>query len=82
MSVGMMTRELPRKLLPPRLELQRQVESVTHRQVCDLGIDYEGSRVMLTGRSRTYYVKQLATHAVLSAYPEVRLENRILVSAG
>lgn len=63
---------------PP--ELLRSVESRTHRQVRELRIVYDGSQVVLSGLSRTYYVKQLATHAVLDLLPHAEVENAIAVS--
>ena len=63
-------------------ELERRIQSTTHRQVEDLKIDCSGSRVTVTGLSRSYYVKQLATQAVLSIAPRARLVNDIHVCAG
>ena len=60
-------------------ELFRRVQSQTARQVQDLRIDYDGSQVTVTGRSRTYYIKQLVTQAILDAVPAIRLANEIAV---
>lgn len=62
--------------------LTRGVNSITQRQVMDLQIDFDGSHVKVTGRTRTYYIKQLATHAIRALCPSARLENEILVCAG
>lgn len=62
--------------------LARCVNSKTQRQVIDLEIDCRGSHVKLTGRTRTYYIKQLATHAIRAVCPTARLENEILVCSG
>jgi hypothetical protein len=68
---------------PPGLlkeaELAGRVQSRTNRQVRDLRIRCCGNHVTLTGFSRTYYAKQLATQAVLSAHPQVELANEIAV---
>ena len=63
-------------------ELVRCVESKTSRAVRGLEIDCCEGRVRVTGRSRTYYVKQLVTQAILSTCPEADLENEIHVCAG
>ena len=60
-------------------ELLRRVQSQTARQVQDLRIDYDGSQLTVTGRSRTYYIKQLVTQAILDAVPAIRLANEIAV---
>ncbi len=62
-----------------REELVREIESRTSRQVRDLEIACLGSRIRVTGRSGSYYVKQLVTHAVSTAAPHVPLENAIEV---
>jgi len=62
--------------------LLRQIDAKTYRQVQDLVVASDGDCVVVTGRSRTYYVKQLATHAVLSAAPDDRIANEIVVVAG
>jgi hypothetical protein len=65
---------------PSEHELLRSIESKTHRQVHDLSVLCRGGRVVLRGLSRTYYVKQLATHAILDLVPNAKVENAILVS--
>jgi hypothetical protein len=62
--------------------LLRRVDANTYHQVQDLDVACEGDCVVVTGRSRTYYVKQLATQAVLTAAPDVRIANEIVVVAG
>ena len=57
----------------------RQPSACTQWQIQDLDIDCEGSRVIVTGRCRTWYLKQLVTHAVRSAEPQVDLWNEITV---
>jgi len=72
----------PTSPFPTPEELGRSIDSKTHRQVRDLKINCSGKRVRLTGRSRTYYAKQLATQAVCSLLPGAQLENEIMVCAG
>jgi hypothetical protein len=62
--------------------LLRQIDAKTYHQVQDLVVASEGDCVVVTGRSRTYYVKQLATQAVLSAAPDIKFANEIVVVAG
>ena len=55
------------------------VETRTHRQVRNLQIDRQDERVVVTGDCKSYYIKQLVTHAVMAACPFVQLENRVRV---
>ena len=59
-----------------------RIEAETYRQVQDLQIECDADHVVVTGRSRTYYTKQLATQAVLAVAPGAKLENEIVVVAG
>lgn len=68
-----------RHLSPAAEDLLRLVDARTQWQIHDLDIDCEGSRVIVTGRCRTWYLKQLVTHAVRSAEPEADLWNEIVV---
>ena len=61
--------------------LFRLIDAETHRQVKDLEIECKADRVIVTGRSRSYYVKQLATQAVFAAAPGAKLDNEIVVVA-
>lgn len=61
-------------------ELTRRIDSRTFHQVQNLHVWHEAGRVVLRGRSESYYVKQLATHAVLDLMPGVVLENSIDVA--
>lgn len=72
-----------RETLPARTqdsELTRRIDSKTFRQVHNLHVMHEAGRVVLRGRSESYYVKQLATHAVLDLMPGIAVENSIDVS--
>ena len=62
------------------LELTSRIESQTFRQVQDLRVRFDANRIVLDGRSASYYVKQLATHAVLNLMPGAAIENRIDVT--
>lgn len=59
------------------LELTQTINSKTFRQVQGLRVRFDLNGVVVHGRSESYYVKQLATHAVLSLMPGVTVENRI-----
>ena len=61
--------------------LFRHINAETHRQVKDLEIECMADRVIVTGRSRSYYVKQMATQAVFAAAPGAKLDNEIVVVA-
>ena len=71
------------QLTPPDLdgncELTRRIDALTYRQIRDLNIVHDMDRVVLHGRTKSYYVKQLATHAVLDLMPGVAIENSICV---
>ena len=71
----------PTPAIPSRDELIRRVNLSTYRQVENLEIDFHGARVRVSGRSQTYYVKQLVTQAILSSIPSAELENNVLVQA-
>lgn len=60
-------------------ELARRIDTLTYRQVRDLNIAQDANRVILHGRAKSYYIKQLATHAVLDLLPGVAVENSICV---
>jgi hypothetical protein len=55
------------------------VNRETQQQVRDLSIRHRDGGLIVTGRSRTYYVKQLVTQAILVSIPAVRLVNEICV---
>jgi hypothetical protein len=70
------------ELLDPsqlRSELERVVQMRTGRRVRHLAIDVFPERVILRGRTTSYYVKQLAQHGVRDLLPHVSLENTIAV---
>ncbi|MDB5387215.1 MAG: hypothetical protein JWM11_2861 [Planctomycetaceae bacterium] len=61
------------------LELTHRIDAKTFRQVSDLHVVRNEDRIVLRGHSQSYYVKQLATHAVLNLFPGVVIENAIAV---
>jgi hypothetical protein len=63
-------------------ELEHQVRARTGRRVFNLAIELSAERVVLRGRSHSYYVKQLAQHGVRDILPYVSLENAIVVDDG
>jgi len=65
--------------------LARRIEEVVRSRtgvaICNLQVDVSGDQVTLSGRTATYYHKQLATHAVLHAIAERTLCNEIEVGS-
>jgi hypothetical protein len=68
-----------RSLDPAAEDLRRLVALRTGSRIHDLDIDCTGPHVVVTGRCKTWYLKQLVTHAIRSAEPHVRLMNEIVV---
>ena len=60
-------------------ELSRNLCSGLRHQVSGLAVLGDDEELTVVGRSRTYYGKQLATHAVQTALPGVPLRNEIVV---
>ena len=63
------------------LEMARAIAAETHHQIRDLAIESYGDRLVLSGRSSTYYVKQLATRAARQLRPQAELINEICVGS-
>jgi hypothetical protein len=63
-----------------RRELEQHILDRTGRRVHSLKVDVLPERIVLEGRSPSYYVKQLAQHCVWDILPGARLENDIVVS--
>jgi hypothetical protein len=61
------------------VDLERFVNSQTHQQVEDLSIHSREGRLVVTGRSPSYYVKQLVTQSIRRLVPSVLLLNEICV---
>jgi hypothetical protein len=60
-------------------ELLDHVNRETQQQVRELAIRHRDGGLLVTGRSATYYTKQLVTQAILVSVPRVRLMNEICV---
>lgn len=58
-------------------ELARRIDTLTFRQIADLRVECSGCRVILRGRSTTYYAKQLATQAVQDLIPGAIVTNSV-----
>lgn len=59
--------------------IERAVRLRTSGQIRDLHVDLLDGEVILSGRTSTYYTKQLATHAVLDLLDDLELSNDIEV---
>ncbi len=59
--------------------IERLVRKRTGVMIRELQAKVHNGDVLLTGRTTTYYTKQLATHAVLDAVKSVNLTNDIEV---
>jgi len=55
--------------------------AATNRQVAGLQVRVLDGGVFITGRSKSYYVKQLVTKAVMTQMPSFKLHNEICVCA-
>lgn len=58
-------------------ELTRRIDNLTQRQIRDLQVIHDFQKVTLNGRSKSYYIKQLASQAVIDLLPGIALENAI-----
>lgn len=65
----------------PRLDeiLVQRVIRLTGRRVRDLTVEVAGEEVVLRGRANSFYVKQLAQHAVREVLAFAPLRNAIVV---
>jgi hypothetical protein len=67
-------------LAPERCEeLERHILDRTGRRVHGLSVEVRDERVVLRGRTSSFYIKQLAQHCVWDVLPQARLENGIEV---
>jgi hypothetical protein len=76
---ALVTETAVRNGLPSFSDLVRFVHRQTLQQIRDLAIHHREGRLVVTGRADTYYAKQLATQAILTAAPSVQLVNEISV---
>jgi hypothetical protein len=60
-------------------ELESRVQARTGRRIRNLAIELRPERVVLRGRTSTYYAKQLAQHGIRDLLPHICLENAITV---
>lgn len=58
-------------------ELAGRIHAKTFHQVRDLNIVREAGLVVVVGRTPSYYIKQLATHAALELFPGQEIANSI-----
>ncbi|HXY34809.1 MAG TPA: hypothetical protein VEI07_11320 [Planctomycetaceae bacterium] len=79
MPLATTTEPSARPVSPGFSELLRFIHRQTQQQVRDLAIHLREGRLVVTGRSETYYAKQLVTQAILTAAPAVQLFNEISV---
>ena len=63
-----------------RLQFEAEIRSRTHRRVRDLSLEVNDDRVVLRGRTDTYYIKQLAQEVVRELLPDIPLINAIVVA--
>jgi hypothetical protein len=62
-------------------QLEAHIQAKLAGQVRELRLEVCGNGLVLRGRCHTYYAKQLAQHAVLSARPELPIvANEIVVA--
>jgi osmotically-inducible protein OsmY len=59
--------------------VERVVRARTSGQIRGLRVECFGGEVILSGRTHTYYTKQLATHAAMDAIEDASLTNAIEV---
>ena len=59
--------------------IERFVQARTSGMIRGLRVDVLDGEVIISGRTSTYYSKQLATHAALHAVEDLPLSNRIEV---
>jgi hypothetical protein len=64
-----------------KVELEHHVRVRTGRYIRDLRIELSPERVVLRGRTSTYYLKQLAQQSIRDLLPQTSLENAIVVES-
>ncbi|MEX0704826.1 MAG: hypothetical protein WD069_22195 [Planctomycetales bacterium] len=70
----------PREPAPSLADrIERLVRRRTSGMVRDLRVEVFGDQVVLSGRTATYHVKQLATHGAQDAVRDLQLVNDIEV---
>jgi len=71
--------DLPTLPLENCRELERHILDRTGRRVHGLRVEVRNRRIVLRGRTSSYYLKQLAQHCVWDVLPDAALENGIVV---
>jgi hypothetical protein len=70
-------------LIEPRSDLEERIEQVvrqrTNGRVRGLQVRVYDGQVVITGRTSTYYAKQLVTHAVLESAEDLAVVNDVEV---
>ncbi|MDB5353233.1 MAG: hypothetical protein JWN86_4480 [Planctomycetota bacterium] len=56
-----------------------RIQARTHGQVRELSVELADQQVVIRGRARTYYAKQLAQHGVMDLIDGQTIVNRIEV---
>ena len=56
-----------------------RIQARTHGQVRELGVEWAEQTVVLSGRARTHYAKQLAQHGAMDFLHGQTIVNRIVV---
>jgi hypothetical protein len=56
-----------------------KIQARTHGQVRELRVELADERVVIEGRARTYYAKQLAQHGAMDILTGQTIVNRIVV---
>ena len=63
-------------------DLASLIQLRTGRQVSGLHVEMSPGHVVLHGRVRSFYVKQIAQHCVMESLPRTQLTNALIVEAG
>lgn len=61
--------------------IRQTVENRTSGRIRELSISVDGTRLIISGRTSTYYSKQLATHAALDVAQQLVIQNDVVVGA-
>ncbi len=66
---------------PPdlRLSLISKIQARTHGQVRELSVELADEQIVISGRARTHYAKQLAQHGAMDVSDGQTIVNRIEV---
>ncbi len=59
--------------------IRTRIQARTHGQVRELVIELDDEEVVIQGRARTHYAKQLAQHGAMDFLARHRVINRIVV---